>query len=95
MVAPRDWNERKTHYARFEGGPRDATQTVVLALDSGQPPDVLLTPGRREWIYLLAGGPREDGSFPYLWMPKSKIAALRQLGRRVGAPEEIPARGSR
>lgn len=76
MDRPRDWNERRTYYARFEGGPRDATQTVVLGLDSGQPPDLLLTPGRRGWIYVLAGGARGDGSLPYIWMPRSKVQAI-------------------
>jgi hypothetical protein len=71
----------QSYYARFEGGPRDATQTVVLGLDSGQPPELLLTPGKRDWIYVLAGNVRGDGSLPYMWMPKSRIAALQ---RRAG-----------
>ena len=81
MDQPRDWNERKSYYAWFEGGPRNGTQTAVLSLDSGQPPDLLLTPGRRDWIYVLAGGARVDGSLPYLWMPKSKILELQRRGR--------------
>lgn len=80
MDHPRDRNDRRSYYARFEGGPRDATQTVVLGLDSGQPPDLLLTPGERGWIYVLAGSARGDGSLPYLWMPKDKITALQRLG---------------
>ena len=78
MDRPRDWKGRRTYHAQFEGGPRHATHTVVLALDSGQPPDLLLTPGRPGWIYVLAGGALADGCLPYLWMPKSRVAALHQ-----------------
>jgi hypothetical protein len=81
MPGLRDRIEPKTYRARFEDGPRDATQAVVLGLDSGQPPDILLTPDRPDWVYVLAGAGREDGSLPYLWMPKGRVAALRRLGR--------------
>jgi hypothetical protein len=81
MERTQDWSTRRTYYARFENGPRDATVTTVLALDSGQPPDLLLTPGQRDWIYVLAGGERGDGSLPYLWMPRSKVVALQRLGK--------------
>lgn len=73
-------DQRPTYLVRFEGGPRDATQTAVLGLDSGRPPDVLLTPGHPSWFYVLAGGARTDGSWPYLWMPESRVAALERLG---------------
>ena len=78
MDRPQRWKGRRTYDARFEGGPRDATHAEVRGLDSGQPPDLLLTPGRPGWIYVLAGGARPDGSLPYLWMPKGKVNALRQ-----------------
>jgi hypothetical protein len=78
MGRPQDWIERKMYRAWFEGGPRDATHTAVLGLASGQPPDVLLTPGRPSWIYVLAGGVRPDGTLPYIWMPRNRAAALRQ-----------------
>ena len=80
MDLPSARDERRSYPVRFEGGPRDATQTVVASLDSGQPPDVLLTPGRPGWVYVLAGGARDDGSLPYLWMPRTRIASLRRLG---------------
>jgi hypothetical protein len=82
MDHPSDGNVARTYHARFEGGPRDATQAAVLGLDSGQPPDLLLTPGRPSWIYVLAGGARHDGSLPYVWMPTGKIQALKLLGDR-------------
>ena len=78
MDRPRDWKGRRTYNAWFEGGPRDATQAEVRGLDSGQPPDLLLTPGRPGWIYVLAGGARPDGTLPYLWMPKSRVAGIHQ-----------------
>ncbi len=78
MDSPQDRFERRTYRVRFDGGPRDAAQTAVLSLDSGQPPDILLTPGKPDWIYVLAGGARRDGSLPYLWMPHGRrVAALR------------------
>ena len=92
MEHPQSLSERQTYTARFEDGPRDATLTFVLALDSGQPPDLLLTPERRDWIYVLAGGAREDGSLPYLWMPKEKVAALKRLGRRRPADRAASTR---
>ncbi len=73
----RPHENRQTYLARFEEGPRDGTLTAVLALESGEPPEVLLTPGRRNEVYVLAGGPRRDGSLPYLHMPPSKAALLR------------------
>lgn len=75
--------QRRTHIARFEDGPRDGTMTVVLGLESGQPPDILLTPGRPDWVYVLAGGPRRDKSLPYLYMPPSRAALVRSRGRRA------------
>ena len=74
--------ERRTHIVRFEEGPRDGTQTAVLALESGEPPEILLTPGRPDQVYILAGGPRRDGSLPYLHMSPSKAALIRARGRR-------------
>lgn len=82
MERSRRWSDRPTFTARFEDGPRDATLTSVLALDSGQPPDLLLTPDRQSWVYVLAGGEREDGTLPYVWMPREKVAALRRLGKQ-------------
>lgn len=82
MQHSESWSDRQTYVAHFEDGPREATVAFVLALDSGQPPELLLTPGRRGDVYVLAGGQREDGSLPYLWMPKEKVAALQRLGRR-------------
>jgi hypothetical protein len=82
MERSRSWSDRTTYSARFEDGPRGATVAYVLALDSGQPPDLLLTPGRLDWVYALAGGQREDGTLPYLWMPNERVAALQRLGRR-------------
>ena len=82
MDRPSDGSERRSYYACFVDGPRDATQTVVLGLDSGQPPDLLLTPGRPGWVYVLAGGALGDGCLPYLWMPKSKVDDLRRRGDR-------------
>lgn len=81
---------RPTHIARFEDGPRGGTTVAVLALESGQPPDVLLTPGQPDWVYVLAGGPRRDGSLPYLYMPPKKAAILlhsaaRSTGGRVSS----------
>lgn len=82
MERSRIWSDRPTYAARFEDGPRGATVAYVLALDSGQPPELLLTPDRHDWVYVLAGGEREDGSLPYVWMPNEKVTALRRLGRR-------------
>ena len=74
--------ERRSHIARFEGGPRDGTVTVVLALETGQPPEILLTPGRPDWVYILGGAPRRDGSLPYLHMSPTKAALILSQGRR-------------
>ena len=73
--------ERRTYVARFVDGPRDREATVVAALESGQPPEVVLTPGRPEWVYVRAGGQGHDGSLPYLYMPPSRVAWNRSLGR--------------
>ena len=56
--------ERRTHVARFVDGPRDRESVVVPALESGQPPELLLTPGKPEWVYVRAGAQRPDGSLP-------------------------------
>lgn len=78
---PKNRPQFRTLLARFEDGPRDGTLTYVLALESGQPPEILLTPGRPEWIYILAGGPRSDESLPYLYMPPARAARVRARGR--------------
>jgi hypothetical protein len=75
-------SDRQTYAAWFEDGPRDGTVAFVLALDSGLPPELLLTPDRPGDIYVRAGGERGDGGLPYLWMPRSKVAALQRLGKR-------------
>lgn len=75
---------RRTVLARFMTGPRDGGLAHVLALESGQPPDILLTPEQPDWIYILAGGPQQDGSLPYLYMPPSKAEVVRSQGRRRG-----------
>ena len=79
----RSWDSsgRPTFAARFDGGPRHGTVAFVVGLDSGQPPDVLRTPGRSDGFYLLAGGPRGDGSLPYWWMTRQRLPALRTLRR--------------
>ena len=82
MQDPLDWSDRPTYTARFEEGPRNRTVAFVLALSSGLPPELLLTPDRSDGVYVLAGGERPDGSLPYLWMPKSRIASLQRLGSR-------------
>ena len=82
MERSRSWSDRATYTALFEDGPRDATVAFVLALDSGLPPELLLTPDRPDEIYVLAGVERVDGSLPYLWMPRSKVVALQRLGWR-------------
>lgn len=82
MESSRDWSERRTFVARFERGPRDATTASIVGLECGQPPDLLLSPGHLEGIYVLAGGARADGSLPYWWMSRTRLAALRALGDR-------------
>ncbi len=77
--------ERPTYVVRFEAGPRDGTVTAVLGLESGEPPDILLTPGQPDWTYVLAGGPRGDGSLPYLHMPQRRAARVRARGRQISA----------
>lgn len=66
-------NRHPIHVARFVDGPRDRQQALVPALETGQPPELLLTPGRSEWIYVRAGAPWRDGSLPYLYMPPSRV----------------------
>lgn len=82
------WSDRPTYTARFEDGPRDATLAFVLALDSGMPPELLVTPDRPDEIYVLAGGERGDGSLPYRYMPRSRVIALQRLGRRRPADQD-------
>ncbi len=82
MHNPRTWSDQPTYTARFEDGPRSSTVVFVLALDSGQPPELLLTPNRSDGVYVLAGGERADGSLPYMWMSRSRVTALQRLGRR-------------
>jgi hypothetical protein len=86
MDEPVNRTGRWAYHVRFEGGPRDATQTVVPALETGEPPEVLLTPGRPEWVYILGGAPRADGSLPYWWMRGIKLAEQR---RRIGQRPEV------
>jgi hypothetical protein len=85
MEPSSDWSEPRTFVARFERGPRDATAASIVGLDLGQPPDLLLVPGRLDGIYVLAGGVRADGSLPYWWMSRTRLAALRALGDRPPA----------
>jgi hypothetical protein len=82
MEPSRDWSESGTFVARFERGPRHGTVTVVLGLETGQPPDLLLAPGHPDGIYVLAGGAHPDGSLPYWWMSRKRLAVLRALGDR-------------
>jgi hypothetical protein len=84
-----DPRSRQTYVAHFEDGPRRRTFAAVLALESGQAPDVLLTPGRPDWVYVRAGAERRDGSLPYLHMPPSKVAMLQARGRRA-AGDPVP-----
>ena len=81
MDNPRTWSDQPTYTARFEDGPRSATVAFVLALDTGQPPELLLTPDRTDGVYVLAGGERADGSLPYMWMAKTRVAALQRRGK--------------
>ena len=85
MERPPSWSAQRTYVARFEDGPRDASTSVIVGLESGEPPDLLLTPGQPDAVYMLAGGQREDGSLPYIWMPKSKVSALRRMADRRAA----------
>jgi len=79
---------RPIHVARFVDGPRDRQKAVVPALESGQPPEVVLTPGRSEWVYVRAGAPWSDGSLPYLYMPHSRVSWNRSQHRRpAGLPD--------
>ena len=72
MYGLRHGRNLRSYTVTFLGGPRARTQATVTSLVSGEAPDVLLTPGRPDWLYVLAGAARADGSLPYLWMPKSK-----------------------
>jgi len=85
MQDSRTWSDLPTYTARFEDGPRDSTVAFVLALESGLPPELLLTPNRPDGIYMRAGGARADGSLPYLWMPRSRVAALQRRGKSRAA----------
>ena len=85
MEPSRDSFEPGTFVARFERGPRQGTVALVLGLESGQPPDLLLAPGHLDGIYVLAGGAHPDGSLPYWWMSRKRLAALRALGDRPPA----------
>ena len=88
-----DPSERRTFSARFEHGPNHGTVVPVLGLAFGQPPDLLLTPHPSDGVYVLAGGPRRDGSLPYWWMSRTRLAAIRARGEvRVGG-DAIPRRG--
>jgi hypothetical protein len=82
MEPSRDWSDSGTFVARFERGPRHGTVTLVPGLETGQPPDLLLAPGHSDGIYVLAGGAHSDGSLPYWWMSKKRLAVLRALGDR-------------
>ncbi len=72
-----------THRALRTRPSRRRRAPVCSGSSSGQPPDILLTPGRPEWIYLLAGGPRADGGLPYTFMSPSRAALVRSRARRV------------
>lgn len=74
---------RRTHVARFVEGPRDGQVRTVMALESGEPPEILLTPERPEWVYVRAGAPKDDGSLPYLHMPPSRAILIRSRSRRT------------
>ena len=82
MEPSSDWSEPRTFVARFERGPRDATAASIVGLHLGQPPDLLLVPGHLDGIYMLAGGAFRDGSLPYWWMSRTRLAALRALANR-------------
>lgn len=70
---------RPSHRARFHGGPKDGARANLTALPSGAPIDGLSTRDDSSGIYVLAGGPDEDGALPYRWMTWAKAAALRGL----------------
>ena len=78
---------RRTHVVRFVEGPRDGQVMTVMALESGEPPEILLTPGRPEWVYLRAGAPKHDGSLPYLHMSPSRVNWIIRLQSRRTAME--------
>ena len=92
MEHPPGSSERRTFAARFDHGPRHGTVAFVVGLESGQPPDLIRTPGQPTGVYLLAGGARRDGSLPYWWMSRARLAALRARGdrRRGGRILNIP-----
>lgn len=85
MEPSQDSFQPRTVVARFERGPRHGTVAFVLSLESGQPPDLLLVPGHANGVYLLAGGAHRDGSLPYWWMSRKRLAALRALADRPPA----------
>ena len=70
------------HIARFIDGPRDGQTTVVPPLESGEPPEILLTPRRSSWVYVRAGAPWSDGSLPYLHMSPSRLTLISSGHRR-------------
>lgn len=70
------------HIVRFIDGPRDGQTAAVPPLESGQPPEILLTPGRSEWVYVRAGAPWSDGSLPYLHMSPSRAILIPKRYRR-------------
>lgn len=92
MVSSSDWSEPRTFVARFERGPCDAAAACILGLECGQPPDLLLAPGHLDGIYVLAGGAHPDGSLPYWWMSRTRLAALRALGDRRPADRNANTR---
>ena len=75
-----DPSERRTFTVRFEHGPNHGTVASIVGLESGQPPDLLLTPVPSDGVYVLAGGARRDGSLPYWWMSRTRLAAIRARG---------------
>jgi hypothetical protein len=83
---------RRTYVARFEGGPRHGAAAQVRAVASGFPPDLIRHPGQPTGVYLLAGGPRADGSVPYWWMSRMRLADFRARAdrRRGGRILSIP-----
>jgi hypothetical protein len=75
-----DPSERRVFAARFEHGPHGGTVGPVQGLEFGQPPDLLFTQVPFDGVYVLAGGPRPDGSLPYWWLSRIRLAAIRARG---------------